>query len=104
MCDGPVSATMDVHKLTAIQRDLLFVVSGMDESSGQAIKSELEQTQGRSLLAGRVYTNLNELVDSGLIDKGSRDGRTNEYSLTEEGREAVRNRQRWEKRYVRQTA
>ena len=95
---------MDVHELTAIQRDLLFVVSGMDDSSGKAIKSELESTQDRDLLAGRVYTNLNELVDENLIDKGSKNGRTNEYSLTEKGHEAVKNRRRWEQRYAKQSA
>ena len=95
---------MKVHELTAIQRDLLFVVSGMRDSSGKAIKSELEDSQGRDLLAGRVYTNLNELVDEDLITKGSKNGRTNEYSLTDEGRDAVRRRRRWERRYTKQSA
>jgi DNA-binding PadR family transcriptional regulator len=95
---------MDVHELTAIQRDLLFVVSGMSDSSGTAIKSELERTQDRDLVKGRVYTNLNELADDDLIDKGSKNGRANEYSLTETGREAVRKRRRWEQSYVKQTA
>ncbi|AKU09529.1 PadR family transcription regulator (plasmid) [Haloferax gibbonsii] len=95
---------MCVHELTAIQRDLLFVVRGMSDSSGQTIKTELEKTQGRDLLTGRVYTNLNELVDKDLVHKGSKNGRTNEYSLTDEGREAVETRRRWEKRYLKQTA
>ncbi|AFK21250.1 PadR family transcriptional regulator (plasmid) [Haloferax mediterranei ATCC 33500] len=94
---------MDVHELTAIQRDLLFVISGMSGSSGQAIKSELRETQGRNLLAGRVYSNLDELVEQGLVDKGSKNGRTNEYVLTEKGEKAIRNRRRWERRYVKQT-
>lgn len=94
---------MAVHELTAIQRDLLFVVSGMSDSSGQAIKSELEKTQGRDLLAGRVYTNLDDLVEQNLIDKGSKNGRTNEYALTAKGEKAVRDRRRWERRYVKQT-
>ncbi len=91
---------MEVHQLTAIQRDLLFVVRGMSESSGQRIKSELEETQGRDLLAGRVYTNLNQLVECGYVEKGSKNGRTNEYSLTDAGREALRDRRYWERRYV----
>ncbi|ELZ75699.1 MULTISPECIES: helix-turn-helix transcriptional regulator [Haloferax] len=76
----------------------------MSDSSGQTIKTELEKTQGRDLLTGRVYTNLNELVDKDLVHKGSKNGRTNEYSLTDEGREAVETRRRWEKRYLKQTA
>lgn len=92
--------TMGVHELNAVQRDLLFAVSGLSESSGQTIKSELESTQDRSLLAGRVYTNLDELVERDLVDKGSKNGRTNEYSLTEKGREAIKARRQWEQRYI----
>jgi DNA-binding PadR family transcriptional regulator len=95
---------MDVHELTAIQRDLLFVVKGMSDSSGVAIKSELESSQNRNLIKGRIYTNLDELVEDDLVDKGSKNGRTNEYSLTDDGREAVRNRRRWEQGYVKQSA
>ncbi|CQR52919.1 Transcriptional regulator PadR-like family protein [Haloferax massiliensis] len=95
---------MCVHELTAIQRDLLFVVRGMSDSSGQTIKTELEETQGRDLLTGRVYTNLNELVDKDLVNKGSKNGRTNEYSLTDKGRDAVEKRRRWEQRFLKQTA
>nr|WP_255516606.1 PadR family transcriptional regulator [Haloferax sp. KTX1] len=95
---------MCVHELTAIQRDLLFVVRGMSDSSGQTIKTELEKTQGRDLLTGRVYTNLNELVDKDLVNKGSKNGRTNEYSLTDKGRDAVEKRRRWEQRFLKQTA
>jgi DNA-binding PadR family transcriptional regulator len=95
---------MDVHKLSAIQRDLLFVVSGLSDSSGKTIKSELENTQGRDILAGRVYRNLDELVDENYVEKGSKNGRTNEYCLTDEGRKAVRSRCRWQRRYRNRTA
>ncbi|WP_148414072.1 PadR family transcriptional regulator [Haloferax sp. KTX1] len=76
----------------------------MSDSSGQTIKTELEKTQGRDLLTGRVYTNLNELVDKDLVNKGSKNGRTNEYSLTDKGRDAVEKRRRWEQRFLKQTA
>ncbi|MDS0242489.1 MULTISPECIES: PadR family transcriptional regulator [Haloferax] len=76
----------------------------MSDSSGQTIKTELEETQGRDLLTGRVYTNLNELVDKDLVNKGSKNGRTNEYSLTDKGRDAVEKRRRWEQRFLKQTA
>lgn len=91
---------MAVHELNAVQRDLLFAVGGLNDSSGQAIKSELESTQDRSLLAGRVYTNLDELVERDLVHKGSKNGRTNEYTLTEKGHEAIETRRQWEKRYL----
>jgi len=39
---------------------------------------------------GRLYPNLEELVEMGLIDEGEIDERTNKYTLTEEGEEAIR--------------
>jgi DNA-binding PadR family transcriptional regulator len=95
---------MGVHELTAIQRDLLFVIRGLDEASGQDVKAELERTQGRSVLSGRIYTNLDELVEEGFVHKGIKNGRTNEYTLTEKGRKEILNQLRWQKRYVRQLA
>jgi DNA-binding PadR family transcriptional regulator len=91
---------MTVHELAAMQRDLLFVVYGMDDPYGQAIKRELESTQDRSVLAGHVYSNLNDLTEMGLIHKGSKNGRMNEYSLTEEGRTRVHDRIQWERQFV----
>lgn len=92
---------MTVHELTAIQRDLLFVVYGMDDPSGQAIKGELEATQDRSVLAGHVYSNLDDLADTGFVDKRIGGGRTNEYGLTEAGRERLHDRVQWESQFVR---
>lgn len=40
---------------------------------------------------GRLYPNLDELVDLGLLDKHTRDKRTNEYTLTEDGGRQIDN-------------
>lgn len=43
---------------------------------------------------GRLYPNLDELVDAGLVRKTERDKRTNNYTLTEEGSEQIENLER----------
>lgn len=91
---------MASHELTGFQRDLLFVVGGMEAASGNEIKQKLEETQGRQLLAGRVYTNLDALVEEGFVEKGQIDGRTNEYRITEDGEAEIRERYDWQSAHV----
>ena len=91
---------MTVYELTSFQRDLLFVVGGLTSASGKEIKNEIEDSQGRKLLAGRVYTNLDTLVEEGLIEKGEIDGRTNRYVITDDGREAIEQLYDWQQQHV----
>ena len=91
---------MEVHELTAIQRDLLFVVAGLENASGKGIKRELERTQDRGLLPGRVYSNLDELVEADYVVKVPTGGRENEYCVTDDGHDAIKHRLRWMRRYV----
>ena len=92
---------MDVYELTGFQRDLLFVVGGLAAASGKEIKIELEESQNRKLLAGRVYSNLDTLVEKGLVEKGEIDGRTNQYTITDKGRKTIHERYEWQTRHVR---
>ncbi|MFB6170276.1 MAG: PadR family transcriptional regulator [Haloarculaceae archaeon] len=85
--------------LTGFQRDLLYVVAGLDEPHGLAIKSELEEYYESEIHHGRLYPNLDTLVDKGLIDKGQRDRRTNYYTLTQRGRRELMARREWESQY-----
>jgi DNA-binding PadR family transcriptional regulator len=89
---------MRLFSLTGFQRDLLYVVSGMDHASGRAIMEELEADTGQEITRGRLYPNLDALVTEGLIRKGQVDRRTNYYSLSEAGWEALRDRRAWEDR------
>lgn len=89
-----------MHELTGFQRDILFVVKGLKAASGQEIKDELEKTQGRSVHHARLYTNLDALVDQGLVSKGKSDGRTNRYTLTPSGEREVMDRFQWEQAYL----
>lgn len=85
--------------LTAFQRDMLYVAAGLDRPSGQQIKSELQKSIDR-ITHGRLYPNLDTLVEQGYLDQGQIDRRTNYYELTERGETAIRKRRHWENKYV----
>ena len=64
--------------LTAFQRDILYVIAGMEDDShphGLSIKDELDQHYA-PINHGRLYPNLDDLVDMGLVEKGTIDKRT----------------------------
>jgi DNA-binding PadR family transcriptional regulator len=82
--------------LTGFQRDLLYVIAGADRPSGQTIKSELEEDLGDEINHGRLYPNLDTLVDRGFVEKGTIDRRTNYYAITDDGEELIRERRDWE--------
>ncbi|WP_224271116.1 PadR family transcriptional regulator [Haloprofundus salinisoli] len=88
-----------MHYLSGFQRDLLYVISGYDRPSGQQVKDELEQYYDTEINHGRLYPNLDTLVNKDLVEKGQLDRRTNYYALTERGEEAMRKRREWEEKY-----
>jgi DNA-binding PadR family transcriptional regulator len=89
-----------MHDLTGFQRDLLYVVAGLEEPHGLAIKEELEEYYESSVNHGRLYPNLDELVDKGLVEKGEKDRRTNYYTVTQRGQRELNARSNWESQYV----
>ncbi|MFC7046366.1 PadR family transcriptional regulator [Halobacteriaceae archaeon GCM10025711] len=89
-----------MHDLTGFQRDLLYVIAGLEEPHGLAIKEELEEYYESEIHHGRLYPNLDTLVDKGLVEKGQRDQRTNYYKLTRRGRRELDARQEWEDQYL----
>jgi DNA-binding PadR family transcriptional regulator len=89
-----------MYDLTGFQRDLLYVIAGMDEPHGLAIKEELEEYYESEIHHGRLYPNLDTLVDKGLVEKGELDRRTNYYALTRRGRREIEARREWENDYV----
>jgi len=80
-----IYAHSDMYDLTAFQRDLLYTIAGQDEPHGLAIKQELEQYYEGEIHHGRLYPNLDEIVDKGLVEKGELDRRTNYYTITARG-------------------
>lgn len=89
-----------MHDLTGFQRDLLYVIAGLDEPHGLAIKEELERYYESEVNHGRLYPNLDTVVEKGLVEKGELDRRTNVYTLTRRGRRELDARKEWEARYV----
>jgi DNA-binding PadR family transcriptional regulator len=89
-----------MYDLTGFQRDLLLVTDGLTKPHGLAIKDELEGYYEREVHHGRLYPNLDTLVDKGLIEKGKVDRRTNYYVTTRRGRREIEARQEWEKEYL----
>jgi len=92
-----------MHDLTGFQRDLLYVVAGLEEPHGLAIKSELEGYYEKEVNHGRLYPNLDTLVEKGLVEKGSKDRRTNVYAVTKRGDRELEARGEWKRQYLDQT-
>ncbi|MDF9748273.1 PadR family transcriptional regulator [Natrinema salsiterrestre] len=89
-----------MHDLTGFQRDLLYTIAGQDNPHGLAIKEELEDYYEKEIHHGRLYPNLDEVVDKGLVEKGELDQRTNFYKITARGRRELEARREWEDQYV----
>ena len=92
-----------MHDITGFQRDLLYVIAGLDEPHGLAIKEELEDYYETEIHHGRLYPNLDTLVNKGLVDKGEKDRRTNVYTLTRRGKGEIQDRREWENEYTEDT-
>lgn len=93
-----------MHDLTGFQRDLLYVIARGDDPHGLAIKDELDEYYETEIHHGRLYPNLDTIVEKGLIEKGELDRRTNYYRLTRRGQREIDARRDWEAQYVEQPA
>ncbi|OIB57378.1 PadR family transcriptional regulator [Natrialba sp. SSL1] len=89
-----------MYDLTAFQRDLLYVIAGHEEPHGLAIKDELQNYYEAEINHGRLYPNLDTLVEKGLVEKGTLDKRTNSYTITDRGSRELEARREWESQYV----
>ncbi|WP_134671697.1 helix-turn-helix transcriptional regulator [Halorussus marinus] len=80
-------------ELHAFRRDLLYAVRTLERDGeapkGLAIKQYLEEDYREEVNHSRLYQNLDGLIERGLLAKGKKDDRTNEYMITEEGRRLV---------------
>jgi DNA-binding PadR family transcriptional regulator len=79
-----VSDVETARDLTAFQQNVLLVLA--EESRyGLAIKRELEDYYDEEVNHGRLYPNLDTLIERGLVEKSELDKRTNEYAVTDDG-------------------
>ena len=86
--------------LTGFQRDLLYVIAGADQPSGQDVKDEIESYYSADINHGRLYPNLDTLVNKELVEKGQLDRRTNYYEISESGLHQIEERREWERQYI----
>lgn len=77
-----------MRDLTLFQLNALAIATGSPKK-GLTIKSELEELYGSEVNHGRLYPNLDEMVEKGLLGKRERDKRTNEYPVTDAGIEVL---------------
>jgi PadR family transcriptional regulator PadR len=91
--------TLHMHDLTGFQRDLLYVIAGNEEPHGLALKDDLDDYYEQEIHHGRLYPNLDTVVEKGLVEKGTIDRRTNSYELTQRGAREIDARQEWEAQY-----
>ncbi len=89
-----------MDQLTGFQRDLLYVIAGMERPSGQEILDDINRYIDQPVTHGRLYPNLDTLVDHELVEKGQLDRRTNYYALTPKGQRELEARQEWVNQYV----
>ena len=89
-----------MYDLTGFQRDLLYAIAGQDEPHGLAVKEELEEYYETEIRHGRLYPNLDELVNKGLVEKGQIDRRTNYYRIAQRGQREIYARREWEDQHM----
>ncbi len=80
--------------LTAFQQNILAILSN-EPMYGLAVKRELEDYYDSEVNHGRLYPNLDDLVERELLEKSELDKRTNQYALTDKGRDAVLDQLQW---------
>ncbi len=93
----PDISPSDFAELSGFQRDILTVLAGLETANGLKIKEELEQYSYETVNHGRLYPNLDTLVEKELVEKGKIDKRTNSYRLTRSGSAQIRQRVTWQR-------
>jgi len=82
------------RELTAFQQNILTILAE-EPRYGLAIKRELETYYDSEVNHGRLYPNLDDLVEMGLVEKSELDKRTNQYALTDDGYQTILDQVGW---------
>lgn len=86
-----------MQDLTEFQKVILHILSS-GSMYGLAVKRDLESYYDTEINHGRLYPNLDHLVEANYVEKASLDERTNEYKLTKKGEQALIDDIKWELR------
>jgi DNA-binding PadR family transcriptional regulator len=83
---------VDASDLTLFQHNILIALANSVERReyGLGIKRKLRGHYDEEINHGRLYQNLDELVEKGLVEKEMKDARTNWYCLTDAGLELLK--------------
>jgi len=90
-----MAETYPLTDLTSFQINALACVARLDDPHGLAVKEALEDEYISEIHHGRLYPNLDELVEKGLIKKGKKDRRTNSYAITQRGKRELNTYIEW---------
>ncbi|GAA4978462.1 helix-turn-helix transcriptional regulator [Rhizobium sp. S152] len=82
--------------LTAFEGNVLYALARLqsdgETSYGLAVKRVLQDLYEQEINHGRLYPALDDLAEYGFVEKSALDKRTNEYVLTDAGRQLLRDR------------
>jgi DNA-binding PadR family transcriptional regulator len=92
--DSSTGNNYDAETFTRFQIDLLAVLDA-EARHGLGVKDVLEAHYDDDVNHGRLYPNLDDLVERGLVSKRALDDRTNEYALTDAGVAVLDARRDW---------
>lgn len=81
-------------------QDLILTVLADEARYGLAIKRELEDYYQTDVNHGRLYPNLDELKELGLVEKSQLDRRTNQYAISALGEAVLEADQGWREQYL----
>ena len=88
-----------MNNLTALQRDLLYLISGLDNPDTQALRASLEEYYVEDMRQDRLYPNMNTLVEKGLITKKQQGTYQDCYRITRRGRQEIKDHREWEHKH-----
>ena len=89
-----------MDELTGFQRDVIYVIAGLDEPNGLEIKNHLEEYYENPVDRGQLYPNIDAVVEKGFIEKDRQETQRNAYALTAKGRREITARRKWEDNHI----
>jgi len=94
--DGDEPPNQKLADLSKFQLRILAVLAADGGApKGLAIKERLKEYYDAEVNHGQLYPNLDDLVNAGLVEKGTKDRRTNAYGISDTGRDALQTEVAW---------